>query len=201
MKNSVLRYILLIFITLFVIMSTIYLIDMNRMKNNKPVLFITWGYDYAPTETDASVSKLILMYETIIDDIIKQDEALNNEAQYISLDVDSFIAPIERGTNVNNYLGLEEDEKKILLEYCKKYHSEIKDYSFEELKENGLFNEKELRIDGILIYVESVEKITENTAIITVGKYRSGLGAVFPKYKLTYKNNTWNIEILSMAIS
>lgn len=59
-----------------------------------------------------------------------------------------------------------------------KYHTDIKSYSFEELKENGLFN-----------------------AIITVGKYRSGLGAIFPKYKLTYQNNMWEIEILSMAIS
>jgi len=93
------------------------------------------------------------------------------------------------------------EEKNALLKYCEKYHTNVKDYSFEELKQNGLFNENEMRIDGILIYIESVEKITEEAAIITVGKYRSGLGAVFPKYKLTYKNNIWNIEILSMAIS
>lgn len=37
--------IILIFIVAFIIM---YGIDINRMRNNKPVLFSTWGYSYAP---------------------------------------------------------------------------------------------------------------------------------------------------------
>lgn len=208
MNRKIFRIVTAIIIVLILILGIIYLIDRNRMRDNEPVLFSTWGYDYAPPEDiylneSTNNSKLVLMYEIIIDDIIKQDEALNNNAQYISLDVDSFVAPIERGkgTIQSKYLGLEDEEKNALLQYCEKYHTDIKSCSFEELKENGLFNEKEVRIDGILIYLESVEKITENSAIITIGKYRSGLGAVFPKYKLTYKNNIWNIEVLSMAIS
>lgn len=287
MKKNVLRVVILVIVTLLIIVGTIYLIDRNRMRNNKPVLFSTWGYDYAPPETvypngnttnsnaegdyfygkvieatltyvivepnegedirkssdkisiglgdynDALymegtnvkitysgyimetypaqinatkielVSKLELMYMAIIDDIIKQDEALNNEAQYISLDVDSFVSPVERGKGdvQTKYLGLEENEKQTLLRYCKKYNSNIKDYSMKELQENGLFDEEKLKIDGILIFVSSVENITQNSAVITVGKYRSGLGAIFPKYKLTYKDGTWNIEVLSMAIS
>ena len=30
-----------------------FLIDKNRMNNNKPVIFSTWGYDYAPPEEDS----------------------------------------------------------------------------------------------------------------------------------------------------
>lgn len=37
-------FILLIFITL----ATLFVIDMNRIRNNEPVLFSTWGYTYAP---------------------------------------------------------------------------------------------------------------------------------------------------------
>lgn len=37
--------IILIFIVAFI---TMYGIDINRMRNNKPVLFSTWGYSYAP---------------------------------------------------------------------------------------------------------------------------------------------------------
>ena len=36
--------ILLIFVTLV----TLFIIDVNRIKNNEPVLFSTWGYNYAP---------------------------------------------------------------------------------------------------------------------------------------------------------
>lgn len=285
--KKVIKIIILIVIILLIILGVLYLIDRNRMNNNKPVIFSTWGYDYAPPEkvypngnsnnsnveeyyfygkviessfsyiivepnegetirksadkisiglggnndvlymdgtnvkitysgyimetypakVNASkielVSKIELMYETIIDDIIAQDEGLNNNAKYISLDVDSFILPVERGEgNVHSkYLGLSESEKDTLLRYCKKYNSDIKDYSMKELQENGLYDEENVEIDGILICLESVEKITENSAIMTFGKYRSGLGAVFPKYKLTYKNGNWDIEILQMAIS
>lgn len=288
MKKNIFRIVILILVALLIVLATVYSIDRYRMKNNQPVLFSTWGYDYASPETlypngnknnnsnieenyfygkviestlsyiivepnegeeirkaadkisiglgkynDAIymvgtnvkvtysgyimetypakinvskielVSKLELMYETIIDDIMKQDEALNNNAEYISIDIDSFVTTEDIGKGIihNKYLGLNDNEKDTILRYCKKYHSDIKDYSIQELKENGLFNEEEVRIDGILIYVESIEKITENNAIMTVAKYRSGLGAIFPKYKLTYKNGNWNIEVLQMAIS
>lgn len=58
------------------------------------------------------------MYQTIIDNIINQDEPLNNDAKYISLDADSFVAPIERGkgTVQSKYLGLEDEEKNVLLQ-------------------------------------------------------------------------------------
>lgn len=39
-----LGFIFLIFITL----GTLFIVDMNRIKNNKPVLFSTWSYTYAP---------------------------------------------------------------------------------------------------------------------------------------------------------
>lgn len=31
-------------------LSILYVVDMYMMKNNKPVIFSTWGYDYAPPE-------------------------------------------------------------------------------------------------------------------------------------------------------
>lgn len=287
MSKKIFKIIIISIVIILIALVVAYLVDRNRMNNNEPIVFSTWGYDYAPPETlypngdnnnssveeyyfygkvvesslkyiivepnegedvrksadkisiglgenndalymngtnvkitysgyimetypakiNASkielVSKLELMYETIIDDIIAQDEALNNNAKYISLDVDSFVAPIERGegTIQSEYLGLNESEKDTLLRYCKKYNSDIKDYSMQELREKGLFNEEEVRIDGILIYISNVEKITENSAIMTVGKYRSGLGAIFPKYKLTYRNGSWDIEVIQMAIS
>lgn len=281
------KMIMVIVIIILIILVILYVVDKSRMKNNKSVLFSTWGYDYVPPEivypnesnNDSNmqqyyfygkvveynsnsiivepnegenerkssdkisiglgkynnviyhigtqvkitysgyimetypaqiqaskielVSKLELMYETIIDDIIKEDEPLNFGAQYISLDIDSFAAPVERGKgNIHSkYLELQESEKETLLRYCKKYNSEIKDYSFQELKDNGFFDEEKMMLDGILISIDRVEKITENSAIIKVRKYRSGLGAIYPEYKLTYKNGIWNIEVVAMAIS
>lgn len=49
MKKTIL-WIVIIIAFIAICLGGIYLIDMNRMDNNKPVLFSTWGYDYAPPE-------------------------------------------------------------------------------------------------------------------------------------------------------
>lgn len=40
-----------------------YTIDMNRMNDNKPVVFSTWGYDYAPPEVEQQDDKVKELYE------------------------------------------------------------------------------------------------------------------------------------------
>ena len=47
MKKKLCIAILIIFL-LGIILFGMYLIDRNRMKNNKPVIFSTWGYQYVP---------------------------------------------------------------------------------------------------------------------------------------------------------
>ena len=47
MKKST-KIILAVLIIIAIIIGTMFLIDLNRMKNNKPVIFSTWGRKYAP---------------------------------------------------------------------------------------------------------------------------------------------------------
>ena len=47
MKKKIL-IVLVVILAIILILGVLYLIDINRMKNNKPVFFSTWGYDYAP---------------------------------------------------------------------------------------------------------------------------------------------------------
>lgn len=49
MKKEIL-IILSIIVLIAIIIGTMYIIDRIRMKNNKPVIFSTWGYSYAPPE-------------------------------------------------------------------------------------------------------------------------------------------------------
>ena len=48
-KKKFILLVIIFFILLGVLLS-VYLIDQNRIKNNKPVLFSTWGKDYTPVE-------------------------------------------------------------------------------------------------------------------------------------------------------
>ena len=52
------KIIIIITIILFIAIaiSVAYAIDMHRMKNNKPVVFSCWGYNYAPQEEISQIA-------------------------------------------------------------------------------------------------------------------------------------------------
>ena len=52
MKKKILKIIVIILLVLIVIFGILYLIDNNRMKNNEPVLFSTWGKQYTSLKQD-----------------------------------------------------------------------------------------------------------------------------------------------------
>lgn len=52
-KKNIILIILLIIIIAILLIFTMHLIDRDKMKNNKPVLFSTWGYSYThPLESN-----------------------------------------------------------------------------------------------------------------------------------------------------
>lgn len=55
-KKVVIVIVILILLTIFGLM---YLVDMYMMKNNKPVVFSTWGYDYAPLEQSYRILEIV----------------------------------------------------------------------------------------------------------------------------------------------
>lgn len=48
MKKKILIFVIIVLVVCAIVFGTLYKVDMNRMNNNKPVLFSTWGYDYCP---------------------------------------------------------------------------------------------------------------------------------------------------------
>lgn len=57
MKKKV--FIVIVILTLLTIFGLMYLVDMYMMKNDKPVIFSTWGYDYAPPEQSYRVLEIV----------------------------------------------------------------------------------------------------------------------------------------------
>lgn len=46
--KRIIKIVLLAFLSLLIILASLFFIDVNRMRNNEPVFFSTWGYSYAP---------------------------------------------------------------------------------------------------------------------------------------------------------
>jgi len=85
MKKKLL-IVLLIIVLIILIFGTMYLIDRKRMKDNKPIIFSTWGYDYAPPVSTYSSSPTIIEnnYSKTIEDITIELN-IPNEWQYEEL--------------------------------------------------------------------------------------------------------------------
>lgn len=50
MSKKILKIVGIVIIVILIMLGIFYLIDLDRMKNNKKVLFSTWGLDYANPE-------------------------------------------------------------------------------------------------------------------------------------------------------
>ena len=63
MKKKVIGPILCFVFIIAVVFGTLYVVDHHRMKNNEPVVFSTWGYDYAPPEINPDATITINEYD------------------------------------------------------------------------------------------------------------------------------------------
>lgn len=66
-----------------VTLSTLFCIDMNRMRNSEPVLFSTWGYSYAPP-IDLSSEKIEIEIEKFITNINDSEYKHYNNEKYFT---------------------------------------------------------------------------------------------------------------------
>ena len=81
MSKKILKIIGLVLIVFVIIIGTVYLIDLDRMKKNKKVLFSTWGFDYANPENNymESYTENETQTNTILNNIDYSNEKLKIE--------------------------------------------------------------------------------------------------------------------------
>ena len=56
--------------SVIILLATLFAVDINRMRNNKPVLFSTWGFSYAPP-IDLSEEKIQLAIKDYLQSFIE----------------------------------------------------------------------------------------------------------------------------------
>ena len=206
MTNSS-KILLAVAIVVIIILGIFFISTINDEEElNLPVINNTENVENneeTEKEKEKKITKYTQMYLNLLDDIMEKDSALNNDAEFISIDVESldkeYLDPEIKGTT--RVFDISKEDEQIILDYMKKYHENIKSDNFEELKAQGEFDEKHLVLNGVLIYVSNIEIVSEDNFLISMVKYRSGLGAIFPEYSVKYVDGNWEIDVVSMAIS
>ena len=85
MRKTIFKLVIIIAVTILILIGIMYLIDWNRMKKGKEVVFGTWGEKYAPVQNkDENEEKNSIKYSKYIDDI-KLELNIPNEWKYEEL--------------------------------------------------------------------------------------------------------------------
>lgn len=108
MKKKIFIIILVIFL-IGIIVFGMYLTDRIRMKNNKPVLFSTWGYSYVPPINikEDEIEKAIMDY--IIDKGDNEFKHHENEKTFASMRI-YLLEEKERDMHYNIYTWVLEEK-------------------------------------------------------------------------------------------
>lgn len=116
-----------------------------------------------------------------LDELISTDAALNENMEYISLDFD-------KG------LPIKDSDKKSIEDYLQsKYNVKIYNLTYEELVEEGLSEQSESKLKGVLLKIEKQEQQSDNNITIEVSKYRSNEGSLSAKITLIYEEGQWRV--------
>jgi len=107
---------ILIICLLGIIVLGMYVIDRIRMKNNKPVIFSTWGYQYVPPISEDER----LQEEISKDVVIIKDNNIQNE--YL---IDEFIEKTDYSEIESQELNILQDDKKIKITYTPGEYAKI----------------------------------------------------------------------------
>lgn len=160
-----------IFVIILGILGVISILSYSYIKNSKPL----------------NSDKYLLMYQMMIDSLMSSSGNLSADAEYLALDLDTFKL-------------LNSNDKQLLINYTKKYHTNVFASSYEELEEKELIDESGFNLKGYLISINQFKRMF-NTVTLEIGRYKESLGAFGYCYKATYKNNKWNIKEKCIFVS
>ena len=166
-----------VFITLFVILIvivlgiTMYSIDMNRMKNNKPVIFSNWGYSYVPP-IDIAPDKIENAIQDCILSMNNNSPKYDNEKQFMAMEIFLIEEKTEKNLNVYAWI-LEESYYKQGEELLVSTGSSIP-YKFEISKEDNNYEVSNYRIprDGSY-YTEDMKDMFPTDVYNKISKVHS----------------------------
>lgn len=130
-------------------------------------------------------------YLAIIDDLYKDDSALNSDIALIAFDT-------------SEWINLTDEEKQAILTIVRdRYGFEVIEGTFDELAEEGLIDKDKLYFpNGILIKISELD-YNEKKQVLSgsMKKWRSGSGAIGADFKAKFEENTWTITKENMWIS
>lgn len=156
----------------------------DRPENKKWSSGREWYENYLKDKKQENINikgSLVDVYSKALDSFMPLDEGLNGDMKFIAIE----------GSTLKY---LQADKRNEVLKNFEKYKVKVMIASLDELKKMGLFNEKQLYLEGLLLSVKDVTIVSDEEIVVEGSKYRSGDGAIGVKCTLKYKNGNWKVD-------
>jgi ABC-type glycerol-3-phosphate transport system substrate-binding protein len=167
----------------------------------------------------AAALMLVVVYAVINTETKPADETSHNTVQFsaserqkMDLYITVMTAAFEEENGGSGFIavhldsleGLSDAAKTQVLKELTVLSPQV--YNFEDVKDDTTkfeFYDAEHHsqtLDGTVLWVK-VEEYSATRAVITGVSWFGALGAVFPKYEAIYENGSWQLKLISMAVS
>ncbi|MFF2089251.1 peptide ABC transporter substrate-binding protein [Paenibacillus sp. NPDC058174] len=120
------------------------------------------------------------LYSLALDAYMPIDEGLNEGMQYIAIDM-------------SNFKDVAVADKKQILTNFEKYNVKVMEATYEQLREDGLYDHQTMVLTGVLLRVEKTE-ISTNKMVVEGSKFRAADEATGTKVIVGYKNGKWQVS-------
>lgn len=127
-----------IIVVLVLAVGSAYLIDKSRMANNKPVIFSTWGYQYAPPEV---LKKIVKITDRTVIESLECADAL--EKFYEDSEYEYYFNCIKSEYIIVEYENGYKENVKSALESGNATLEDLKRFNISYFKEKKQLNEKQ----------------------------------------------------------
>jgi len=142
------------------------------------------------TLAEPSSSAVTCLYFEAIKEVYSEDSGLNGGISIISLDL----------TGAKNLSAEEKETLRYLV--SSEYSFETYTYTYEQLVDQGLIDDKNLYFEKGILFEITDEPISGNAFAFKISKWRSGLGAIFYTDCTAKKTgDIWEYSLGGFAIS
>ena len=124
-------------------------------------------------------------YILALDSFMQTNEELNSDMEYIAI-------------NTKTLKDATDEDIKKIFKFFEKYDVDVIDESFESLKEKGMVKEANY-IEGVLLEVKTINKVSDDKLIIEGSKFRGGKAAVGIESTIIKKDNKWILDSAEMT--
>lgn len=101
--------------------------------------------------------------------------------------------------DTKRFESISRKEVQYLVNHFKQYNNKVIYASMQDLKRMGLFNSFRKHLNGgVLLAIDKVEEVTNESAVLEVSYYFSGLGAAGYRCMLIYKDGGWQVKSMEM---